>query len=379
MIDVKALEIRDYAISREWKLVNEAIKDGWFVLNSPENDFTQLIFPIDDIDNKYEEMASVSLKRLAEHYNIPLRTLTEEIREVNDDVISLRYFSAENKIVNSISFQEALEAIDATKQMLLAATSSVVNPVTFHPKLNRVEAQELLKNARFRHTEEGSFVLKVSVPFELGHPTTDVLFDDQLEKPLSRKSLELIYNASDMLLSSINSDTIAELFREQSTAEVPIISYNFCDAVSKLFDEERELPFELRFSWSKASLSKLKPINTRRRIIFPFTRKNKIEEVREYFARQKKEEHSIFIATVETLDGATGEDGRRQGQVILSVLYENDLIKARVHLNSDFYLVAIDAHKKGNAYVELEGTLKQSKRTFTIENVSSFKFLMHKV
>ena len=102
-IDVKALEIRDYAISQGWTLIKEALKDGLFVLESPAGDFTQLIFPKDDSSSEYQEMAIVSLRRLTEFYKLPLNKVVEDIREVNDDVIALRYYS-DSKTVNSIRF-----------------------------------------------------------------------------------------------------------------------------------------------------------------------------------------------------------------------------------------------------------------------------------
>ncbi|HRG20404.1 MAG TPA: hypothetical protein PLQ57_05215 [Saprospiraceae bacterium] len=371
-IDVKALEIRDYAISQGWALVKEALKDGLFVLNSPTNDFTQLIFPKDDSISEYQEMAMVSIRRLTEFYKLPLNKVVEDIREVNDDVIALRYFS-DSKTVNSISFQEALDSIDATKQMLLSAASTIVNPVTFHPKLNRTEAQDLIKKARFRHTEEGSFILKVSIPFELTHAPVTSLFGDVLETPFSRKAIEVVSQSSNILLDTIESDSINELYQNQSTVENPLISYNFCDAVSKLFDEERELPFQLIFNWSKASLMKLPAPALPQRITFPFSHKNKIEEIREYFTPKRNDLQDDFIATVETLDGSIGEDGKRSGPVVLSILYENEIIKAKVNLNSDAYTVAVEAHKKGGSYVEINGLLKRNKRSNTIEEIKSFK------
>jgi hypothetical protein len=371
-IDVKALEIRDYAISQGWVLIKEALKDGLFVLDSPAGDFTQLIFPKDDSISEYQDMAIVSLRRLTEFYKLPLNKVVEDIREVNDDVIALRYFS-DSKTVNSISFQEALDSIDATKQMLLSAASTVVNPVTFHPKLNRTEAQDLIKKARFRHTEEGSFILKVSIPFELTHAPVTSLFGEVLETPFSRKAIEIVSKSSGILLDTIESDSINELYQNQSTVENPLISYNFCDAVSKLFDEERELPFQLIFNWSKASLMKLPAPALPQRITFPFSHKNKIEEIREYFTPKRNDLQDDFIATVETLDGSIGEDGKRSGPVVLSILYENEIIKARVNLNSDAYAVAVEAHKKGGSYVEINGLLKRNKRSNTIEDIKSFK------
>jgi len=44
-IDVSAIDIRDYALSQKWTLVKEALKDGLFVLNSPNDDFMQLVLP----------------------------------------------------------------------------------------------------------------------------------------------------------------------------------------------------------------------------------------------------------------------------------------------------------------------------------------------
>lgn len=371
-IDVKALEIRDYAISQGWALVKEALKDGLFVLDSPANDFTQLIFPKDDSISEYQEMAMISIRRLTDFYKLPLNKIIEDIREVNDDVIALRYFS-DSKTVNSISFQEALESIDATKQILLSAASTVVNPVTFHPKLNRTEAQDLIKKARFRHTEEGSFILKVSIPFELTHAPVPSLFDETIVTPFSRKAIEVISKSSSMLLETIEADSLKELYQNQSTAEYPLISYNFCDAVSKLFDEERELPFQLIFNWSKASMLKLPTPTLPQRVTFPFSHKNKIEEIRDYFTPKRNDLQDDFIATVETLDGGIGEDGRRSGGVVLSILYENEIIKAKVNLTSEQYSVAVDAHKKGGAYVEINGLLKRNKRSSTIEQIRFFK------
>lgn len=373
-VDVKALEIRDYAICQGWKLVKEALKDGLFVLNSPSDDFTQLIFPKDNNVSEYQEMAAITLKRLSEFHGIRLHKLAEEIREVNDDVISLRYFS-DNKTVNSISFQEALDSIDATKQMLLAAASSAVNPVIFHPKLNRTEAQDLVKKARFRHTEEGSFILKISVPSELTLPQANLPVTVQLEKPIGRQAIEIINKSAISLVENIDSDTIGELYESQVQSVSPFLSYNFCDAVSKLFDEERELPFQLIFNWSKASALRLPAPQLPQKVTFPFSQKSKIEEVREYFAPKRKDLQGIFVATVETLDGTLGENGRRSGTVVLSVLFENEIIKVRVNLPGDFYDTAIQAHRNGSTYVEVSGILKRSRRSNSIEEISQFKLL----
>lgn len=374
-IDVTSIEIRDYAISKGWKLIKEALKDGLFVLNSPREDYTQLIFPKDESSQNYQELAWITLKRLSEIYKGSFSKIEEEIREVNDDVISLRYYS-DKKNVNYISFEEALDSIEATRQLLLSAASSVVNPSLYHPKLNRSEPQDLIKKTRFRHTEEGSFILKISCPFELmGNPQPSLFPDQsQIEKPLSRKSFELINSSSLMILEAIDADIINTFYEQESQKQNPLISYNFCDSLSKLFDEERELPFQLIFNWSRASLMKVPQPTMPNIVSFPFSTKSKIDEVKEYFAPKKLDLSGTFYGTVDTLDGTIGEDGMRSGTVILSILYENELIKARVNLLSKFYEVAVDAHKKqGGAYVLVKGDMKRGKRTNTIENLIDFR------
>ena len=205
-IDVTPIEIRDFAQSQGWTLVREALRDGLFVLNSPQKDGTQLVFTKEIDEPKYEEMAAITINRLCEYYRVASNRLVEEIREVNDDVINLRYFSP-RKFVNSLSFAEAFEIIEATRQMLLSAASSVVHPSIYHPKLNRSEPQELIKRARFRHTEEGSFILKIGIPFDKAIPSnsSNLLFDDiddwPLEKSFGRQTVELISNSSKEIIT----------------------------------------------------------------------------------------------------------------------------------------------------------------------------------
>ncbi|KAA2241791.1 hypothetical protein F0L74_18160 [Chitinophaga agrisoli] len=370
-VDVSSIEIRDYAQSLGWQLIREALKDGLFVLNSPNGDNTQLIFSKDSDVPHYPEMALQTLKRLSDYYRKNLTEVAEEIREVNDDVISLRYYS-ESKVVNSISFEEAFEAIAATRQMLLSAASSVVNPKTYHPKLNRTEPQELIKKTKFRHTQEGSFIIKVSIPFEPVN-MLDKLFPDQSTKPMGRQTVELISTASKEIIETIDSNTIAGLYQRQSASERPIISYNFCDSLLKIFDKERELPFELIFNWSKASLLNTPKPEVPGRIAFPFSYRGKLEELKEYFTPQRKEIKDTFYGTVEALNGDIGADGRRSGEVVFALLIETDIVRARANLNAEQYQVAIKAHEQGGAYVMIKAKLNQQSRGGLIEEIVDFR------
>jgi hypothetical protein len=375
-VDVSPLEIKDFAISHGWILVKEALNDGLYVLNSPGNDGTQIVVPKNDNDSKFDELAFNSIRWLSQFLSRSRNRVIEDIREVNDDVISLRYYS-DNKKVNSISFEEALDAIESTRQLILAAASTVVSPKLYHPKMIRTEPLELIKMTRFRHTEEGSFILKVSCPVELEANPNISLFEDMPNyvSPLSRKSFEIINNSAIRIVNAIEGDSLTQLYEEESQSQSPQISYNLCDAIANIFDEERELPFEFIFDWSRANLKKIPTLQKPNRIQFPFEYKQRIDYLKNFFKPQPKELTDVFLGTVEELQGDEGEGSKRSGYVMLSLLIETELIKARVNLNQEQYDLAIKAHKEVGTYVMIEGKLKPGKRLRTFENVKSFNIV----
>ena len=375
-IDVSAIDIRDYAISQKWTVVKEALKDGLYVLNSPYNDYMQLIFPKDTESPYFQEMAHIALKDLSEINKFSFKKMVDEIREVNDDVVCLRYFS-ENKNVDSISIEDAIDSISYIKQMLLSAASSVVFPTLYHPKLNRTEALRLIKKTKFRHTEEGSFVLKVSHPCEIIDISESSDEEIKYEKPFSRNVFEIINHSILKISNAIEADDISGLFDNESKSENPIISYNFCNSLSKLFDEDKELPFQIIFNWSRSSLKKILPPTFPNQLTFPYSIKSKVEEVKSYFAPPKKDlpMEETFYGTVDTLDGIVDEDNNRSGFVTITVLYNNEVYKPKVDLSPEFYQIALEAHKKGNTYVKIVGDLKIDNRRQVIENIKHFNLM----
>lgn len=375
-LDFSAIALRDYGKSLGWKLVPEALKDQLFVLNSPKEDFTQLVFPVDETESKFKEMAYSSLLGLVEFTGKSPQLLADEIREVNEDVICFRFYS-ENKVVNSLPFEEAIEAIESAKQLILAAGSSVVNPSLFHPKLNRSEPKELLKKTRFRHTHEGSFILRVSCPFEGVIDNQTALFDQDTHRiPFSRKAFALMNVATEKIHEVVQADTIANWVEEERRSDSPIISYNFCDALLGLFDAENELPIEIRFQWSRNSIKDGFPIpSSSQAIRFPYSSKEKMLDIRQRIKPAPRElSQNEFIGSVEILNGVEGDDGR-SGEVVLSLFVDGESVKARANLNVDQYKTAHEAHIKsgGQGYLKIKGTLTPGSRIRVLENILEFQ------
>ena len=369
-LDVTALDLRDYAISYGWELVKEALNDGLYVLNSPRHDDSQLIFPIDLA--KDVRLTEVSLERLREFTGKKLFRILEEIREVNDDALSIRYFS-ETKSISSMLFSDALQTFEATKKLLLSAGSSVVAPSSFYPRLSRTEPNDLLKKTKFRHTEKGSFILNISCPLDFSATVTPSLFED-VSVPYTRSTFKLINQACFYIATAVSEGEQDEFIGKQLSSDTPIVSSNFCDALSELFDEQRELPLDIGFTWSRASLKKIPAPQLPHALHFPFEFKQRIEYIRDGLKPAKQEITDSFFGTVESLDGDNNNDGKREGPIRLRLYMPDGEINAKAVLLPDDYQIAIDAHRD-TTLISIKGKLLPGKQSWVIKDISDFSLL----
>ena len=376
-LDLKPIEIRDYALSIGWTLIDDAILDGLFVMNSPENDYRQLIFPTDSENPDFVSQATLAIDKLCGFTKKNQFRVINEIRTLNDDLISLRYYSNDNRI-NSISFQDAVDSIEAARQMLLAAGSSIISPALFHPRLFRNEANELLKKARFRHTEEGSFILNISYPLNSDEFTGENLFGEEELKPFGRSVFELINSTSYSLTNAIASNKLDELLEKQQKSSSPELSYNLCDALSNFFPSVTEIPFEMQFRYSPNFNKRLKTTPSLllpAKVKFHYEYKAKIDEFKRHLYPEKTPSSDTFIGTVESLNGNEGKDGRREGEVTLALLVDSEIVNAKVILNADEYEIAYKAHGKKSGYIKVDGILSPGKRQNTVKEITNFKLV----
>ncbi|MBF0124170.1 MAG: hypothetical protein HQL60_02400 [Magnetococcales bacterium] len=84
-----------------------------------------------------------------------------------------------------------------------------------------------------------------------------------------------------------------------------------------------------------------------------------------------------FIGTVEQLNGEIGEDGRRSGEVVLSLLLpEGDTVRARLALNADDYAKADQAHMRDDVYTKVSGRLRPGRQPQRMTDLSHFDLVL---
>lgn len=348
-LQIAPTDIRDYAKARGWDLLIEALPDRLYVLEHPQYRNRQLVFPMDTSAPDYEETTMLVAEKLADLEAKPIKVILESLQEVRDDTVRFRISSDRNGGIQSIPLTFASSAITAAQHLLLSAACTVLKPRSHHPRMSLTEAQQLLAAARFRHTEHGSFVLKVSCAIDaLDIPSTYSLFSDVLEPfkdvlepgelqglvaepSFVRRTMLTLDRAVRQLVTAIEADRLSELVEQTQHSSFPAVSSNLCEALTLFQDEVLKNSVEMSISWAV-----LYPVPSATNLVriqqdyFP-----RIEEVRRALRPVTEHEEDTFIGTVEQLNGEMGSDGRRAGEVIIAVLLESEVVRARTNLTAE--------------------------------------------
>ena len=362
--------VRDYARTNGWEPVEGSKRRIWLFRHKTER-LLQLQIPMDRDDDTAEAVLELA-ERLAAVEKRPLESVVDDLASAGSDVLRLRVITEEAR-GGTIPLEEAEGLLVGARQSLSSAACSVSNPVTHHPRIDRVEARQLLQNARMGQTEVGSFVLKVLCPLNaVSDPP--MLAETQ---PFVRSVTTLLMRSTGQLISAIeqgNLDSVLEA-QEASTAR-PEISSNLCKGLMAMRGDRESGEIEMSIRW--APYHQLPTPSESRVIRIPMEYYPEIERAHQVLRPQKDEAKDfIMIGTVETLNGDVGEDGKRSGEVTLALLLpdEDEIVRARTMLTSADYEKAVTAHEQGAGYVQLTGRIRRGVRISRIDNPRDFRLL----
>lgn len=158
-------DLRDFAKSKGWIPVPEAARQRLYVLTHSRQTMRQLVFPMDTTAPDYPEAAALAIEKLADIESLPVQAVWNQIQGIKDDTVRYRVL-ADSRDDLALPLFFAASMLQGAQQMLLSAAHSVLKLRSHHPRLSRSEAQQVVESALFRHTEKGSFVLKVSCPLQ---------------------------------------------------------------------------------------------------------------------------------------------------------------------------------------------------------------------
>ena len=368
-------DLRDYAKEKGWVLLKDAAKDRLYVMSNPHFERRQLVFPMDTTAPDYSEAVMLVVDKLATLEGRNPHEIIKNLLEVGDDAIAFRVTTTRPD-ERSLPLAFAGSLIAGAQQLLLASACTVLKPQAHHPRLGRVEAQQLLETAKFRHTQAGSFVLNVSCPVQ-GLDVQAPLLPDETNAPFVRRTTVALRKALRELVTAIETDSLDAFIESTKHAASPVVSSNLCEALTRFEDSSLKNSVEIGITWA-ASIPK--PANEDRvsvvRVQYDYF--SRIEEVRRELRAEEQHLEDVFPGTVERLDGEMGPDGKRSGEIILSLLTsDGEQVRASANLNAADYEKADEAHMTDGAFVKVTGKLHPGRQPRQLSDIKSFE-LMHK-
>jgi hypothetical protein len=321
----------------------------------------------------FSDAAMLAIEKLAALERRSVNDVLKGLMEFGDDSIGLSIQSRRSDD-QFLPLWLASEIIDGARQMLLASACTVLKPQVHHPRLRRTEAQQFVESARFRHTQDGSFVLNISCPLQAVDVHAPLLPNEE-DAPFVRRAVLTLCRATQQLVTAVEADTLSELVDEIKTSPAPIVSSNLCEALVRLQDPTLKNAAEINVTWASSiqrphhqpAVSKI----LIQRDYFP-----RIEEVRLELRSAAPFAIETFVGTVERLDGDMGEDGRRSGEVILSLLLpDGEQLRARTVLDADQYAMADKAHMTEGTFVKIQGRLQSGRQPRQLNDLQSFEFV----
>jgi len=366
-------DLRDYARAQGWTLLKEAAKDRLYVMSNPRFERRQLVFPMDTTAPDYAEAIALMVEKIAVMEQRTPEAVIKSLMEVSDDAVAFRVTSpSQEERYLPLSFAGAMLA--GAQQLLLASACTVLKPKAHHPRLSRTEAQQFLETARFRHTQPGSFVLNVSCPVQAMDVQAPLL-PDEFEAPFVRRATLTLQRSLRELVSAIETDSLVGLVEALKKSEAPLISSNFCEALTRFEDESLKNSVDIGITWA-ASIPRPNDEPALSVIRVQHDYFSRIEEVRRELRSDEKHMEDVFIGTVERLDGEMGEDGHRSGEVILSLLLpEGEQVRARTNLNAEQYAKADQAHMTEGTYVKVAGKLHPGRQPRQLSELRAFDLI----
>jgi hypothetical protein len=363
---LRPLAVKLYAESRGWEPVALEAARFW-LFRHPQHRLRQLQIPMDADDPGFADAMLDVVRRLVEiEQRAPDRVL-DDLQIPDADVLRIRV-SGRDSDAGQLSLAADVELREGARRALLAAACSVINPSRYHPRLSRSEADALLSACRAGQTEHGSYVVKIICPLHAVELPT-------FTQPFTREVTTYLMRATAKLVDNIEQGRLDE-YADEALGEIPL-SWNLCDALLRMQPEREAGQVELSTKWAADRRimpppSALVPARVSIKAEY-FAEIEQVAKVLRPSSSGPRQEQ--LMGTVEQLMGALGSDGRRAGEVQLTLLKETEQLRARASLDAAQYEEAMRAHERGDAYVVLRGVLHRSPRVSRVEAVSSFEIV----
>ncbi len=353
-------DILRHAQGRGW-ILTRSVPGAFHVLSHPESDLDQVLVPRSTLADDFAQRVVEAADRLAEREGRTAHSILSDLLCPPSDILRFRV-SGVDVDQWDISYSHLANVIAGIEKCLRAAACSIVKPQTFHPRLSRSEADQLMQSCRLRQTEPGSFTIVVACPLA------------SVDRPLSVDStvpfVRLV--TCDFMQSLQWIQGVGSNSEDSSPERMPlVVSANLCEGLLDMQPEDERAFVAIEPSWdsSIALPESMKPDMKAELRREHFTLLNDLS--RSLRPRDDEAHPIALVGRVDRLNGTPDEDGRVCGEIVLSLMMEDTILRARADLTPDDYVRAIEAHR-WNRLVRLSGVVRRGRKLHRVDRVNGF-------
>lgn len=346
---------------------------GWLRLPTRESRWTtfeltavgakgvQLLLPASDTYKDTPDRIQDAITALSQIEDRDPIAVARDLLSVNSDSIAFRLEVA--NYAESIPIADAARHVRAIRNLLQFGYCSELEPRR-HYEEPIPAAVGLLQDFSFCHTFRGSFGFEVTNAILKPQKTSDLF-----TVPTQRRVVERIARGAVLLEAAVKQDDPQILINSFATA----MNARMCDALSEV-GLDGELQFDLEFEWARA----IPPADD-----VSQARTFRISEPHVQVLRFVSEQLKIveprpdrIVGQVVNLHCVTDPtDGSARRTIALKVSHtEFGSIEVRLTLGPEAYLIAIDAHAKGQK-LNTSGQLQRRGNTWTLESITSVEII----
>lgn len=368
---VSLKELRSWLKAKEWTAKYHPANQDLLLLNSSDESGIQIAIHTNAAPKDLNDQLFDAVRKLSKIYGEPELEIIKQIKQSADDVLKLRFFDPHSDL-SALTLEEAIAAVNGAKKLLENAAAGALHPKTYFTGNKSKAVKDFMQYAQFRHTEQGSFVMNISTPFDVNGIQT-AIGEEEIEVPFSRKVLGYMNNASAEIDRHFRTGDLEEFIQRQAEEDKPILSYNFLDSLRDLFEEKTvKHHLNLEFKWSFIAEKQYHILPPQSPSLVKFTPELivRVDEYKKYLAPPKPSMNAVFYGTVEELKGDEVEEGEgRAGDVVMALVEHKNV---KVELNQEQYKIAMQAHEIHNGTIRLEGKLIYEAKGKRIVDLESF-------
>jgi hypothetical protein len=361
-------DLAGYLLPKGWEHIST--NDYWAKYAKPSEPGLIIEVPQKYGAAGYAKSVELLLVDLARLESRSAEAILRDVLAASLDVIRIAIQSLAT-VDGKIPIEAGRRVFDATRDLLLAAACSVLDPRPVFTSRKPDEAMRLLDRAKFGQTEVGSFVVTVecSVPPRLGQGTLwaeDEDYDASLERLTTLQLAHALSAAKTACQEAAASSKVDPFFEHLEQG----VSANLCESIAELIDAASAQSVTMSVTFAAR-----RPVSQAVPIVTAFAADN-AAVLREAARRLRQDATYESIELIGTLIKLARTSPTVIGDVVLRTDVDGKRRDVHIRLEADSYQKAIEAHREG-ALVRVVGDLQRDGRTWFLNSPRHLTILTH--